>query len=115
MVGGIGNSRRRGQTRVLTLCKHAVTTLVRETSVLTSTEHGLPRNWIFRLKAGIKYIGIVTVERHRFSRKLCCLMLQTGSQRSLAATIASDGRDIGIYSRNRNFELYFNDDICDSV
>lgn len=39
---GIGNSRRRGQTRALTLCKHAVTTLVRETSGLTSattTEH----------------------------------------------------------------------------
>lgn len=29
--GRIGNSRRRGQTRVLTLCKYAVTTLVRGT------------------------------------------------------------------------------------
>lgn len=28
--GRIGNSRRRGQTRALTLCKHAVTTLVHD-------------------------------------------------------------------------------------
>lgn len=64
--GRVENSKRRGQTRVLTLCKHAVTTLVHEDDdddsereenydVAAAMPRGFLRNWIFRLKTEIKY------------------------------------------------------------
>lgn len=112
--GGIGNSRRRGQTRALTLCKHAVTTLVHETSGLTSTEHGLPRNWIFRLKVGIKYIGIVKTGNGgdflEESPAVWCVSRydppEVIDRESVFPFLYASVGHVGIYSWGRNFSGY---------